>query len=71
MPSFTDTPYRSHVHRTPVVPERRTVTLRRTPSHQEIADLAYSHWEARGKPHGSPAEDWLRAERDLRQRYSW
>jgi len=33
---------------------------------EEIARLAYSYWEARGRPHGSPAEDWLRAERELR-----
>lgn len=33
--------------------------------HEEIARLAYSHWEARGCPHGSPEEDWFRAEREL------
>jgi hypothetical protein len=38
------------------------------PSHGEIAALAYSYWEARGRQGGSPAEDWLRAERELRQR---
>jgi hypothetical protein len=34
--------------------------------HEKIARLAYSHWEARGCPHGSPDEDWFRAERELR-----
>ena len=35
--------------------------------HEEIARLAYSHWEARGCPIGSPEEDWYRAENELRQ----
>ena len=35
--------------------------------HEEIARLAYYHWEARGCPIGSPEEDWYRAENDLRQ----
>jgi len=37
-----------------------------SPSHDEIAVLAYSYWEARGYQGGSPEEDWLRAERELR-----
>jgi hypothetical protein len=40
------------------------------PSHAEIADLAYSYWEARGYQGGSPAQDWLRAEQELRERTS-
>ena len=38
------------------------------PSHHEIAALAYSYWEARGRQGGSQLEDWLRAERELRQK---
>jgi hypothetical protein len=38
------------------------------PTHREIAALAYSYWEARGRQGGSPTEDWLRAERELRRR---
>lgn len=34
----------------------------------DIALLAYSYWEARGCPYGSPEEDWFRAEIELRQR---
>ncbi|MBI1898591.1 MAG: DUF2934 domain-containing protein [Acidobacteria bacterium] len=34
-------------------------------THEQIAMLAYSHWEARGYPGGSPEVDWLRAEREL------
>jgi hypothetical protein len=38
------------------------------PSHEEIARLAYSYWEARGGQHGSPQEDWYRAESELLKR---
>jgi hypothetical protein len=34
-----------------------------------IAQLAYLYWEARGCQGGSPDEDWLRAERELRNDY--
>jgi Protein of unknown function (DUF2934) len=34
-------------------------------SKQSIAELAYQLWSARGRPHGSEAEDWLEAERQL------
>ena len=40
----------------------------RAPEYQEVARLAYSYWEARGCQGGSPEEDWLRAERELRGR---
>jgi hypothetical protein len=33
---------------------------------EEIARLAYYYWEARGGQGGSPEEDWLRAEQQLR-----
>ena len=36
-------------------------------SHEEIAALAHSYWEARGYQHGFAAEDWLRAEQELRR----
>ena len=35
---------------------------------EEIANLAYSYWEARGSQGGSPEEDWSRAEREVRKR---
>ena len=38
--------------------------------HKRIARLAYSYWEARGRPDGSPEEDWFRAEEELRRRKS-
>jgi hypothetical protein len=34
--------------------------------HQQIAALAYSYWEARGRQGGSALEDWLRAESELK-----
>ncbi|MFI5113468.1 MAG: DUF2934 domain-containing protein [Terriglobales bacterium] len=40
------------------------------PSHEEIARLAYTYWEARGWVHGSAQEDWFRAERELLLRRS-
>jgi len=31
---------------------------------EEIAQLAYSLWQARGCPYGSPEQDWFAAERE-------
>jgi len=64
---------------TPVTPAREpepparveiveAVVSERELSREEIARLAYSLWEARGCQGGSPDEDWLRAEQELRQR---
>jgi hypothetical protein len=44
---------------TPVVQPAVTIT------HEAVATLAYSFWEARGCQGGSPEQDWLRAEREL------
>jgi len=42
------------------------------PAHEEIAELAYWYWEARGRPVGSPEEDWFRAEQEiLMERLVW
>jgi hypothetical protein len=35
---------------------------------EELARLAYWHWEMRGAPEGSPDEDWFWAEEELRRR---
>lgn len=32
---------------------------------EEVARLAYTRWQARGCPDGSPEEDWFLAEREL------
>ena len=37
------------------------------PTREQIATLAYLYWVDRGYQGGSPEEDWLRAEQELRQ----
>jgi hypothetical protein len=48
------------------------VTLEATyaPAESEIAALAYTYWAGRGYQGGSPEEDWLRAEQELRAKAS-
>ena len=41
------------------------VSIDTAPSEEQIAELAYKYWEARGCPYGSPEEDWFRAEHEL------
>jgi hypothetical protein len=36
------------------------------PTHQEVELLAYQLWVDRGRPHGDHAQDWSRAEEQLR-----
>jgi hypothetical protein len=50
-------------------PRKLSPVEARTPTNEEIAHLAYSYWEARGRKHGAALEDWLRAERELGKRY--
>jgi hypothetical protein len=33
--------------------------------HEQIEKLAYQLWEERGRPLGSPDDDWLRAEQEF------
>ncbi len=54
-------------------PPRRQTTLTVTSktskpdeTHNRVAELAYGYWEARGRPFGSPEQDWFRAEHDFR-----
>lgn len=42
-----------------------TKPIHQAPSDEEIARRAYSLWESRGRPHGSPEEDWHRAKEQL------
>ena len=35
-------------------------------THDQVSARARELWKARGFPHGSPEEDWLRAEEELR-----
>jgi len=41
------------------VMDHHSVAIRR------VENLAYQYWEARGRPIGSPEEDWFRAEHTL------
>ena len=36
-----------------------------SPTHDEIAQMAYSLYESHGRQEGHQFEDWLRAEREL------
>ena len=38
---------------------------------EQIEKLAYQLWEERGRPFGSPDEDWFRAEREFVERSEW
>jgi hypothetical protein len=40
----------------------------RVPSGDDIARRAYEFYEQRGRQHGQDRDDWLAAERELRQR---
>lgn len=35
----------------------------------EIEKLAYRFWEERGRPFGSPEEDWFKAEREAQREF--
>ena len=37
----------------------------RKPSHDQIVQRAHQLWEERGRPSGSPDEDWFKAEKEL------
>jgi hypothetical protein len=49
-------------------PMGQVVSSGSAPERDEVARLAYSYWQARGYPEGSPEEDWLRAEAELLDR---
>jgi len=52
---------KTKVRKTPVPPEPPPAILE-----EEIAQRAYALWESRGKPIGSPEEDWQKATEELR-----
>jgi hypothetical protein len=56
-----------------VAPKRKSTASKVTAigvSHEEIARLAHKFWAERGRQHGHDAEDWLRAEQELRGKAS-
>jgi Protein of unknown function (DUF2934) len=48
----------------------RAKVMQMSASHDEIARLAHRYWAERGHQHGNDAEDWLRAEQELRGKAS-
>ena len=46
--------------------KKQTTVAPAAPSQEEIARLAEKFWAERGRPEGSPEQDWLRAEQELR-----
>lgn len=46
-------------------PTETEVKIATTPEPHQIASLAYSLWQQRGYPEGTPETDWLRAEEEL------
>jgi hypothetical protein len=49
-------------------PQQFQAAAQHEPAREEIARLAFSYWESRGRQGGSAEEDWLRAEKELRSR---
>jgi Protein of unknown function (DUF2934) len=47
-------------------PAAKKQTPAAAPSREEIARLAEKFWAERGWPEGSPEQDWLRAEHELK-----
>ena len=41
-------------------------TKKPAPTYEEISALAHHYWQQRGGHHGSDAQDWLRAEKELK-----
>jgi len=39
---------------------------KKEPTYEEISALAHKFWQERGGHHGSDAEDWARAEKELK-----
>jgi hypothetical protein len=57
----------SHHHKVISSPAVTVPAAPKVVTHEDIAKLAHSYWVARGHAHGSPHEDWVRAERELKQ----
>ena len=45
-----------------LAPEIVTESLERRPSNEQVATLAHALWQERGRPEGSPEQDWFLAE---------
>jgi hypothetical protein len=59
----TETPKTAAKRRKPAAKKQTSLP---EPTREQIASLAQKYWAERGWPDGSPEEDWLRAERELK-----
>jgi hypothetical protein len=67
LPIPTGTPIGATTGRMAIVPGFAAPAVF-NPTHDQIAALAHSYWETRGRHGGSAEADWLRAEQQLRGR---
>lgn len=58
-------PQTAETERNPVIDDRIGAEQQQQ---EDIARLAYAIWQDRGCPHGTDAEDWFEAERQLSKR---
>jgi len=66
MPQFSGHTHARRIrHDSEITSGSGTAPRQPAPTHREIAELAFSYWEARGGRGGSAWEDWFRAEREL------
>jgi len=49
----------------PASESKRKISATAAPEPDHIAELAYTLWESRGCPIGTPEEDWFRAAQEL------
>jgi len=49
----------------PASESKRKVSATAAPEPRQVSELAYTLWESRGCPIGSPEEDWFKAEQEL------
>ena len=54
----------------PIQPHEEDTSANHTPSHEEIRHRAYELYLERGGDPGDGLDDWLRAERELKEKYS-
>jgi hypothetical protein len=50
-----------------VAPEQQAEDTHNQSLQEQIAALAHALWHQRGCPEGSPEEDWLRAEQEIKE----
>jgi Protein of unknown function (DUF2934) len=64
-PRSKEIPARTRTRKSPATPSSGTPATPR--SDEEVARVAYTLWELRGRPIGSPDEDWYQAKERLNE----